>query len=66
MKLYLDKYYTPVDLAIKLVEQTLDFIGRDNINTIIEPSAGNGSFSNYLFDKYSSKYKILAYDIEPE
>jgi len=65
-KIELDKYYTPVNLAIELIEQTLDFIGRDNIDTIIEPSSGNGSFSNYLFDKYSSKYKILAYDIEPE
>jgi len=66
MKLYLDKYYTPIDLAIELIEQTLDFVGRDNIDTIIEPSAGNGSFSNYLFDNYSDKYKVLAYDMEPE
>ena len=65
MKIELDKYYTNKVLASKLTEFTLDFIGRDNINTIIEPSAGNGSFSNYLFDKYE-KYKILAYDIQPE
>ena len=65
-KIVLDKYYTPSNIAIELIEQTLNFIGRDNIDTIIEPSAGNGAFSNYLFDTYSHKYKILAFDIQPE
>jgi predicted RNA methylase len=66
MKIELDKYYTDPNLSKELIEQTLDFIGRDKIDTIIEPSAGNGSFSNYLFDEYYYKYKILAYDIQPE
>jgi len=66
MKIELDKYYTPVEKSIELIEFTLDFIGRDKIDTIIEPSAGDGSFSNYLFDKYSDVYKIHAFDIKPE
>ena len=66
MKINLDKYYTDTKLAEGLIEDTLNFIGKDKINTIIEPSAGNGSFSNYLYDNYSNSYKILAYDIEPE
>jgi len=66
MKIENDKYYTNSDLSIKLTEFTLDFIGRDNIDTIIEPSAGDGGFSNYLFDKYGDKYNIKAYDILPE
>jgi predicted RNA methylase len=66
MKIELDKYYTPIEKSIELIEFTLDFIGRNKIDTIIEPSAGNGSFSNYLFDKYSDVYKIYAFDIKPE
>jgi predicted RNA methylase len=66
MKIELDKYYTPVEKSIELIEFTFDFIGRDKIDTIIEPSAGDGSFSNYLFDKYSNKFKIHAFDIKPE
>jgi predicted RNA methylase len=66
MKIELDKYYTPIEKSIELIEFTLNFIGRDKIDTIIEPSAGNGSFSNYLIDKYSNVYKIHAFDIKPE
>lgn len=58
MKLILDKYYTPVDLAKRLIDKTFEVIGYDNITDIIEPSAGNGSFSNQL--------DCRAIDIEPE
>lgn len=53
-----DKYYTPIDLATYCINKTYEIIGKENILEIIEPSAGNGSFSNQL--------NCIAYDIEPE
>lgn len=58
-KIELDKYYTPVEVAEKLINTTYEVIGKENITDIIEPSAGNGSFS-LLIDN------CIAYDIEPE
>lgn len=57
-KLHLDKYYTDLELAKYCIDKTYEVIGRENITEIIEPSAGNGSFSNQL--------DCIAYDIEPE
>lgn len=57
-KIELDKYYTLVNLAKYCIDKTFEIIGKENITDIIEPSAGNGSFSNQL--------KCVAYDIEPE
>lgn len=54
-----DKYYTPPALAKKCIDTTFQIIGEENISDIIEPSAGDGSFSNQLFF-------CTAYDIEPE
>ena len=53
-----DKYYTPVDLANYCINKTFEIIGKENITDIIEPSAGNGSFSNQL--------DCTAYDLYPE
>lgn len=53
-----DKYYTPVDLAKYCIDKTFEIIGKENITEIIEPSAGNGSFSNQL--------DCIAYDLYPE
>ena len=53
-----DKYYTPVDLAKYCIDKTFKIIGKENITDIIEPSAGNGSFSNQL--------DCTAYDLYPE
>ena len=53
-----DKYYTPVDLAKYCINKTFEIIGKENITEIIEPSAGNGSFSNQL--------DCIAYDLYPE
>ena len=53
-----DKYYTPIDLAIYCINKTYEIIGKENITEIIEPSAGNGSFSNQL--------NCIAYDLYPE
>ena len=52
-----DKYYTPVDLAKYCIGKTFEIIGKENITDIIEPSAGNGSFSNQL--------DCTAYDLYP-
>lgn len=53
-----DKYYTPAHLAKECINKTFEIIGEDNISDIIEPSAGDGSFSDQLFF-------CTAYDIEP-
>ena len=53
-----DKYYTPVYLAKYCIDKTFKIIGKENITDIIEPSAGNGSFSNQL--------DCTAYDLYPE
>lgn len=58
MKFNNDKYYTDRELTKRLINLTFEKIGRENITDIIEPSAGNGSFSDYLV--------CTAYDIEPE
>ena len=57
-KIELDKYYTPVNLAKYCIDKTFEIIGKENITDIIEPSAGNGSFSNQL--------ECIAYDIDAE
>ena len=54
-----DKYYTPIDLTKKLINTTFNIIGKENISEIVEPSAGDGSFSNQIDN-------CIAYDIAPE
>ena len=58
MKIDNDKYYTPIDLAKYCINKTYEIIGCNNITDVIEPSAGNGSFSNQI--------KCIAYDLLPE
>lgn len=58
-KIQNDKYYTSIELAKYCIDKTYEIIGEENISDIIEPSAGDGSFSNQLFF-------CTAYDIEPE
>ena len=60
MKINLDKYYTPTDLAEYCVNKTKEIIGVKNITEWLEPSAGTGVFLPYLDNNY------LAFDIEPE
>ena len=57
-KIQNDKYYTPIDLAKYCIDKTIEIIGEDNITECLEPSAGNGSFSNQL--------NCIAYDLYPE
>lgn len=58
-KLHLDKYYTSKELAKHCIEIAYKIIGKENITEIIEPSAGNGSFSCQINN-------CIAYDIEPD
>ena len=51
----LDKFYTKKEIA----KQCIDMIDIDQYEVIIEPSAGNGSFLEFL------PVTTLAYDIEP-
>jgi len=58
MKIQNDKYYTEPKIAKYCIDKTFEIIGKQNITSIIEPSAGNGSFSNQL--------DCISYDILPE
>lgn len=51
----LDKFYTQKDVAQKCIKKTISLYDFDSI---IEPSAGNGSFSKQIKD-------VIAIDIEP-
>lgn len=53
----LDKFYTKSETS-NICINSLDL---NNYDLIIEPSAGNGSFSNKL-----KNYNLLAFDIQPE
>lgn len=53
----LDKFYTPKETAKKCID--LFFNTFSNVSEIIEPSAGNGSFSLQIPN-------CIAYDLEPE
>jgi hypothetical protein len=52
-----DKFYTKTDLVIELIKD----INFESYSTVIEPSAGNGSFSNNINHK-----NLIALDILPE
>lgn len=51
----LDKFYTKPELAKELIE----LVGIQNYETVIEPSAGGGAFSQWIPG-------VLAFDLEPE
>ena len=53
--MFLDKFYTPVSVAKECIELVPDI---NSYELIIEPSAGDGSFSSQL--------NCLAFDLEPE
>jgi len=65
-KINLDKYYTDINIAKHCISKTYEIIGVENITEVIEPSAGNGSFSN-LINGFSNDFNgCISYDIEPE
>ena len=59
----LEKFYTKQDIAKKCVDIFINTINPDENDIIIEPSAGTGSFSDYLKDKFPNTF---AYDLVPE
>lgn len=59
MKFELDKYYTPIEEAKRLIDKTFEIIGKENISEVIEPAAGAGAFSSQIDG-------CIAYDIKPE
>ena len=58
-KIDLDKYYTTIDTAKYFIYKVCEIIGESNIGDVIEPSAGNGTFSLQI-------QNCKGYDIAPE
>lgn len=58
-KLHLDQYYTPTSVAVYCIKTAYKIVGKENITSILEPSAGTGSFSNNIDG-------CEAYDLEPK
>lgn len=56
-----DKFYTPIKVANHCWDKVDEIIGLNNIDYIIEPSVGNGSFC-----QYEKRKPNLCIDIEPE
>ena len=59
----IDKYYTKLEIVEQCIEEIKKYINIIDNDLIIEPSAGNGSFIEYI-KRLSNNYKF--YDIEPE
>ncbi len=59
----IDKYYTKLEIVEQCIEEIKKCINITDDDLIIEPSAGNGSFIEYI-KRLSNNYKF--YDIEPE
>ena len=64
-KLNLDQYYTSEADMIYCVNKTLDILQENGyeVSEFLEPSAGEGVFSNYL---YAIGKNVIALDIEPK
>lgn len=58
-KINYDKYYTPREISKYCINKTFEVLSGCEISEIVEPSAGNGSFSEQIEN-------CVAYDIEPE
>jgi predicted RNA methylase len=58
-KLHLDKYFTSDELAQHCIDIARIVLKGEKITEVIEPSAGNGTFSKKIKN-------CIAYDIEPE
>lgn len=59
MKLNNDAYFTSKTLAKRLIDKTFEVLGNYEISEVIEPSAGDGSFSLQI-------PRCIAYDIDPK
>lgn len=60
----IDKFYTKSDIVLLCLTEYDKYISINNNDLIIEPSAGNGSFSNILNSRYDCE--LISYDILPE
>jgi hypothetical protein len=58
-----DKFYTKSDIAKECFELFQRTIEPNDQDIFIEPSAGNGSFSQWMKDSY---FNVFSYDILPE
>ncbi len=61
IKKNLDKFYTKKEIAQKCINLSSSYL--NNVDIVIEPSAGNGAF---LTDSFLKNYKVIALDIAPE
>ena len=59
----IDKYYTNDEIVELCIYNIKKYLTIDDIDLIIEPSAGNGSFINHI-KSLTDNYKF--YDIEPD
>jgi len=57
-----DQFYTKPSIAEVIVNGVLKIINPSNRKIFLEPSAGNGSFSDLLVDKHNS----ICFDIDPK
>lgn len=59
----LDQFYTNTDVAKKCFSYILEEVAVECRETFLEPSAGDGSFSNLIIN---DGYKCLAFDLDPK
>ncbi len=59
----IDKYYTNPSVVTKCIQQIKQYLSIKDVDLIIEPSAGNGSFIDEL---QRISCNCLFYDLEPE
>lgn len=59
----IDQFYTNREISTKCIAYLYDTLDISETDLFIEPSAGDGSFSDYFID---NKIKIDTYDIEPK
>jgi hypothetical protein len=58
-----DQFYTNRDVSSKCIQLLLKTVVINESDIIIEPSAGEGSFSDYF---HQNEYHLHAFDIEPK
>lgn len=58
-----DQFYTKRDVSNKCIQNAVKYLDINKEDILIEPSAGDGSFSDYF---KNNGYDIKAYDIEPK
>jgi hypothetical protein len=59
----IDKFYTKPDVAKECFEIFQRMVEPNEQDIFVEPSAGNGSFSQWMMDSYLN---VFSYDIHPE